>query len=108
LKQLLANLLVNALKYGEPDAPVQVVARSDSASFELRVTNRGAPIPEDVRVRLFEPYYRGTGAATRAEGLGLGLYIVAEIARGHGGTMSVNSGDGEVSFVFRMPQAPAA
>jgi signal transduction histidine kinase len=109
LTQLLANLLVNALKYGTAGEPVQVQvqARSTPEQFELRVTNAGPPIPEDVRRRLFEPYYRAANASS-TEGLGLGLYIVAEIARAHGGTIDVASADGRVTFSFRMPQAVTA
>jgi signal transduction histidine kinase len=103
LTQLLANLLVNALKYGTPEEPVRVHALSRPDHFELSVTNAGDPIPDDVLRRLFEPYYRAAGT-TSSEGLGLGLYIVAEIARSHGGTMNVACADGRVTFTFRMPQ----
>jgi signal transduction histidine kinase len=104
LTQLLANLLVNALKYGTPEEPVRVEARSRPDHVELSVTNAGDPIPDEVLRRLFEPYYRAAGT-TSSEGLGLGLYIVAEIARSHGGTMNVTCADGRVRFTFRMPQA---
>jgi signal transduction histidine kinase len=104
LTQLLANLLVNALKYGTGDEPVEVRLRSRPDHFELSVANAGPAIPEEVRRRLFEPYYRAAGT-TSSEGLGLGLYIVAEIASSHGGSMDVVSADGRVTFTFRMPQS---
>ena len=106
IAQLLSNLLGNAMKYGDPDQPVRVTAHSDANSFELSVANGGRPIPAEVKSRLFEPYFRGS-APTTQEGLGLGLYIVSEIARAHGGTVDVASDAGETRFTFRMPQAAA-
>lgn len=102
LAQLASNLLSNALKYGSDAQPVRVRAVTDDGGFELTVTNSGADIPEVEQQRLFEPYVRGTGRSD-GEGLGLGLYIVAEIARAHGGAVSVDSADGLTTFTFRMP-----
>jgi light-regulated signal transduction histidine kinase (bacteriophytochrome) len=61
-----------------------------------------APIPEDARRRLFQPFYRGA-AHSPSQGLGLGLYIAAEIAKAHGGTIEVNSSEAETRFTFRIP-----
>ncbi|MCD6076122.1 MAG: sensor histidine kinase [Ramlibacter sp.] len=105
--QLLSNLLSNALKYGDPQQPVRVVVRSDAAGFVLSVANGGAVIPKDVQDRLFEPYFRGA-TPKHQEGLGLGLYIVTEIARAHGGSMDVKSDDRETVFTFRLPQGAVA
>lgn len=102
IAQLLSNLLANALKYGDPARPVRVRARSDASGLELQVANAGPAIPSDVRERLFEPYFRSAAHASH-EGLGLGLYIVSEIARAHGGTVEVRSDAQETSFTFRMP-----
>lgn len=101
--QLLSNLLSNALKYGDPAEPVRVVARSDARQFELSVANTGPAIPDAVKRGLFQPYIRGEGHASQ-EGLGLGLYIVTEIARAHGGRVDVASDAAETRFTFRMPQ----
>jgi len=56
---------------------------------------------------LFEPYFRGAPQAGQ-EGLGLGLYIVTQIARAHGGAVDVVSDATQTCFTFRMPAAPAA
>ncbi|MCK1675155.1 sensor histidine kinase [Bradyrhizobium sp. 150] len=56
----------------------------------------------DARKRLFQPFYRGE-AHGRSQGLGLGLYIAAEIAKAHGGTIEVDSSKTETRFMFRMP-----
>ena len=101
IAQLLSNLLANALHHGDPAKPVWVRANSDTQGFELSVTNEGAPIPADDLARLFQPFARGS-APGDSKGLGLGLYIAAEIARGHDGTLTVASTAAETRFTFRM------
>jgi len=103
--QLLSNLLANALKYGDPGAPVRVSARSSADGLEITVANAGPAIPPETLARLFEPYFRG-GAHAGNEGLGLGLYIVSEIARAHGGSVAASSDAQETCFRFRMPATP--
>lgn len=100
--QLLSNLLTNAVTHGDPAGPVRVRARSGPDGFELSVANRGGPIAPDVAERLFEPFVRGRDVAT-AQGLGLGLFITAEIARAHRGSMSVSSEGDETRFTFLTP-----
>jgi sigma-B regulation protein RsbU (phosphoserine phosphatase) len=100
--QLFSNLLGNAISHGAPDRPVRVDATSASKNFELSVANGGAPIPEDARGRLFQPFYRGE-AHGASQGLGLGLYIAGEIAKAHGGSVEVDSSEAETRFTFRMP-----
>jgi len=108
LSQLLANLLVNAATHGAPDAPIDVAADILDGALVVTVANEGPAIADTDRARLFQPYVRvapGDGQG----GLGLGLYIAAEIARAHGGTLSVQSSDADgTRFVFRMPLAPEA
>jgi signal transduction histidine kinase len=102
--QLFSNLLGNALRYGNPGTPVKVAAKSVDGQFELSVTNYCHKIPEVVLHRIFQPFCRGEVRQGR-EGLGLGLYIAAEIARGHGGRLSVCSTDKETTFTLRMPSS---
>ncbi|MEX1827104.1 ATP-binding protein [Luteibacter sp. CQ10] len=90
MRQLLANLLNNAVAHGDPSTPVHVAATRTAAGVDIAVTNRGKPIPADILPRLFEPFVRQESSSP-APGLGLGLYIAAEIARGHGGTLSATS-----------------
>jgi phosphoserine phosphatase RsbU/P len=66
------------------------------------VANGGDPIPEAVMESLFQPFFRGKSGASQ-EGLGLGLYIASEIARAHGGTLTVASNETETRFKFKMP-----
>jgi PAS domain S-box-containing protein len=100
--QLLSNLLGNACVYGTPAAPIRVYARAEGGQFELSVTNSGSTIEPSALGRLFHPFFRGN-ARGRGEGLGLGLYICSEIARAHGGTISVSSEGGTTCFTMRMP-----
>jgi signal transduction histidine kinase len=100
IAQLFSNLLGNALTHGAEDAPVRAWARIADGMLELSVANAGTPIPEDRQARLFQPFFRGS---TTEGGLGLGLYIAAEIARAHDGTIEVRSTPEETVFTFRMP-----
>jgi signal transduction histidine kinase len=103
LAQLLSNLLVNALIYGARDQPVRVAAHQrDGGGLVISVTNGGMPISPETMAALFQPFWRGDNPG-KAGGLGLGLYIVAEIARSHQGAMEVTSNPGETTFTFRMP-----
>ncbi len=104
LAQLFCNLLVNAVTHGKPGTPVKVSAQGADGRFELSVANAADQIPEAILERLFEPFSRG-GASDYREGLGLGLYIASEIAKSHGGKLSVVSTPNEVSFTFAMPTA---
>lgn len=101
LEQVVTNLLTNAVKYGGGAA--RVAASSDGRQAMLVVEDTGAGIAAADRTRIFEPYERL--AATRGEdGAGLGLYIVREIVRAHGGTIEVapREGGGTV-FTVRLP-----
>jgi signal transduction histidine kinase len=69
---------------------------------ELRVTNHGVTIPEEVLPTLFQAYRRGP--RQRGEGVGLGLYIVDQIVRAHQGTISVWTGDGMTQFMVSLPR----
>jgi signal transduction histidine kinase len=99
--QLFSNLLGNALAYGAEDEPVRVAATTDGR-FELVVCNKGTPIPAAAMERLFLPFARGEVRPDQ-QGLGLGLYIAAEIARAHGGKIDVASSAEQTCFTFSMP-----
>ena len=102
MAQLLSNLLANALTHGAADGPVVVTASTDNGVFELSVANPGAQIPGATLERLFQPFTRAS-AQPHQQGLGLGLYIAAEIARAHGGALDVTSTPSETRFTLRMP-----
>ncbi len=100
--QLLSNLLANALMHGSDKGPIRVSAKVEQGVFALSVTNVGEPIPQGAIDQMFLPFFRGDTRSGQ-QGLGLGLYIAAEIAKMHGGTLDVSSTDKETRFAFRMP-----
>ena len=91
LAQVLTNLVANAMAYGDPASPVTVTSSVDDTSFALAVHNQGAPIPRELQESLFRPMTRGAHAVDRTRSVGLGLFIVREIARAHGGDATVVS-----------------
>jgi signal transduction histidine kinase len=97
--QLLSNLLGNALLYGVPGGAVTVRLRDSAgpdapARVQLSVHNDGPAIPQAERDALFDPLVRGKHGRDRGDdGLGLGLFICREIARAHGGSLTVESSD---------------
>ncbi|GGP26009.1 GAF domain-containing sensor histidine kinase [Silvimonas amylolytica] len=99
MAQLLSNLLANALVHGAASEPVTVCVRSESERFTLSVTNKGSPIPAALMPTLFKPFVRAS-TCPDMQGLGLGLYIASEIARAHGGSLSVNSDDEATQFLL--------
>lgn len=103
--QLLSNLLVNALVHGDPAQPVQVSAWLEQDSLHLEVANGGTPIPDSVMRHIFEPFWREAGQRN-AKGLGLGLFIAAEIAKAHQGVLTVGSDEHETRFTFRADLTP--
>lgn len=102
LSQLLSNLLKNAIVHGEVGAPVTVAIGSHDGRFSIAVSNRGAGLAPELVAQLFKPFWRAPSSGAH-QGLGLGLYIVSEIARSHGGAMEVTAHDGQVTFTFSMP-----
>ncbi len=105
IAQLFSNLLANAVTHGRADAPVQALVRSEGGALLVSVVNQGDPIPPEKLPQLFQPYTRGAGAAPQA-GLGLGLYIASEIAKAHGGALTVvSTAEDGTRFTFTMPPA---
>ena len=100
--QLASNLVSNAVKHGDPAAPVHVECRVEEGNFRLTVENRGDPIPPSIAGSLFRPFFRGSSEEGR-QGLGLGLYIAREIAHAHGGTLTVDSNEERTRFTLVMP-----
>lgn len=104
LAQLVSNLLANAATHGSIDQPIRLHAVTERDKFVLFVANGGEPIPEEVRSRLFQPFFRGDGRPSQ-NGLGLGLFIASEVAKAHGGSLEVDSKASETRFTFTMPRA---
>jgi len=90
LERILVNLISNALKYSPADSPVTVHAERVGAEVIISVVDHGAGIPPEEQQRLFEPFFRARGTRAK-EGTGLGLYIVAQLVKAHGGRIWVES-----------------
>lgn len=108
LRQVLLNLLDNAVKYGRDHAPVIVdVSTPPGDGIRLCVTDHGPGVPEEERRRIWKPFERGEQARARAAGgSGIGLTVVRDIALEHGGDVWVEDAPGGgAAFVFQLPGA---
>jgi signal transduction histidine kinase len=107
LQQLLGNLVLNAIRYGAPKAPVRVVVTGQDAEVRVEVRNSGPAIERQLLERMFDPLQRGPARESSHEGegsLGLGLYIASEIAKAHHGAIEARSDEGETAFAVRLPR----
>ena len=96
LRQMLDNLVSNALKFTPSGGSVILSARNGDGPLSLEVTDTGIGIPHDELGQLFSRFYRASSATRRAiPGTGLGLVIVRAIVEGHGGTIRLESTEGE-------------
>jgi two-component system sensor histidine kinase KdpD len=103
----LRQVLDNALKYAPPTAPVRVWADRLGGQVVIHVTDQGPGIPEQDRQRIFEKFYRRQTSRGKVPGSGLGLHIAREIARMHGGDLSVESSTtGGADFCLALPTVP--
>jgi signal transduction histidine kinase len=104
LRRALRNLLENARRYGGNEITLQAAAQR--SRVELRVCDRGPGVPEALRERIFEPFFRLPGHAEREGGVGLGLALVKQIAQRHQGTVRCEAREGAGScFVLSLPLA---
>jgi signal transduction histidine kinase len=107
LQQLLGNLVLNAIKYGAPHAPVRVLMTGEERKVRFEVRNQGPAIDRMTLQRIFDPLQRGLNQqdSYNADGsLGLGLYIAREIAKAHGGEIEAHSDEAETVFAVRLPR----
>lgn len=105
LRQAFSNVLQNAVRYNEPDGWIRVVLEHREAEAVLEVCNGGPGIPAADQPRLFDRFFRGDAARSRAiEGTGLGLSLAREIVRAHGGALELKeSRPGLTCFRLTLP-----
>jgi two-component system phosphate regulon sensor histidine kinase PhoR len=108
LRQILRNLLDNALRYAPDGSAIRVSVGREDGTSRIAVTDRGPGIPEQHRERIFERFYRAdSGRAREDGGTGLGLSIVKHMVAAHGGEVGVESEVGEGTTVWiRLPAGP--
>jgi sigma-B regulation protein RsbU (phosphoserine phosphatase) len=100
LAQLLSNLLSGMIGLGGDNQPIKVSAKTGEGTFELKVANAQAVVPPETLAQFFQPYARQGDRPVRA-GRELGLYIAAEIARAHDGSLTASSSaEGGTAFTF--------
>lgn len=105
LSRLLANLISNAYRYGKPNGHVWVDLRREGRWAVLAVRDDGIGIAPEDREHIFQRFYQ-VDAARGKDGSGLGLFMVQQAARLHGGSVTVDSRIGEGStFIVRLPLA---
>jgi len=99
VEQVVCNLLTNALKHATPDTPVKVNVAGDGVGLRVEITNEGPSIPQHLAPTLFDAFQSGD-----THGVGLGLFIVREIVRAHGGDVSFRSGEQGTTFTATFPR----
>jgi two-component system OmpR family sensor kinase len=116
VRQVVDNLVVNALRHSPDGAPVRVGVRAVAGMVEISVTDQGPGIPAEDAQRVFEPFFRSDASRARSTGgAGLGLAIVAAIIQAHRGSVGVRDNPGGGACVWirvpgpvRVDSAPAA
>jgi signal transduction histidine kinase len=107
LDRIIKNLVSNAVKYSPTGSAVRVRARAVAAGVEFSVSDEGTGIPAAALPRVFEPYYRGPGAAQAARGSGIGLAVVKSLVDAHGGVIGMESAPTRGTCVtFVLPSVP--
>ncbi len=110
LRQVLANVVGNALVHTAPDVPLRLVGRRTPDAAVIEVADDGEGMPADVAARVTERFYRADPARSRARGgSGLGLAIVDAIVGAHGGAVEIDSSPGAGTTVrITLPDTSAS
>jgi two-component system heavy metal sensor histidine kinase CusS len=108
IRRAILNLLTNAIRHTPAKGRLRLCIDASKESVRLWVGNPGEPIDPQVRAQMFDRFYRGDASRSRHQpGHGLGLAIVAAIARMHGGTVFVDHAEGENRVGLRLPAIAA-
>jgi len=103
LRQVVSNLLGNAIQHGDRTLPIGLTLKGEDAGVKIAIRNQGSPIPQGELLKIFDPLVRGARSSTakqnRPGSIGLGLYIARELVTAHGGRIGVTS-SAEAGTVF--------
>lgn len=109
LRQALANLTANALDQSPVASPVNVKVRGQNGLVTIVVENGGPALDAETLAHMFDPYARGANPDMVAQGLGLGMFLVQQIVKSHGGDIDVRSAEGQGTRIeVRLPRSTAA
>jgi signal transduction histidine kinase len=104
VRQILQNLLSNALKYGSPDSPIDIEVETDAEFASVSVCDRGIGIAADKLSEFFKPFYRANDAGPHVSGMGIGLAVCKRLVEAQGGSISARPReDGGSIFTFSLP-----
>jgi signal transduction histidine kinase len=107
LERALHNLIMNAIQYSPDGGPITIGLDADGDRVRLTVADTGLGIPADDLPHVFERFHRGGNVAGRTSGLGLGLISVKRAVDAHGGSVEVDSVEGEgTTFTIHLPRRP--
>lgn len=104
INQVLDNLITNAVKYSAAGKEIRVVGKEQPQGWEITVSDQGVGMSPEQLERIFEKFYRVDATDTAIGGLGLGMSIVKQFVEAHGGTIRIESVEGEgTSVSFTLP-----
>jgi signal transduction histidine kinase len=108
IRQVLGNVIGNAVQHGGADNPIVVRAAGDGDAVTLEISNSGPPMPSEARQHIFDPFKRlapDDTAGSDRRSMGLGLYIAQQIMSAHGGSIEVaSSASSGTRFTLRLPR----
>ena len=99
LRRVVANLINNAINYAYKNSKIYFKICKNDKYIVFKITNKGYPIPENIKNRIFEKYVSGNSL----KGIGLGLYFSKKVIEAHGGSIRLESSGETCSFIFELP-----
>ncbi len=104
IRRALCNLIINAIKYGNPGTVIDVIAKSDRSGYYIDVINFGIGIENEDTAKIFEEGFRSQKARSSSQGLGMGLALARSIMRRHGGDLILASHRNPTIFSLFFPK----
>jgi signal transduction histidine kinase len=104
MEQVVSNLVGNAVRHGVRSSPIRVTVDGRKVEVLVLSVTNGGEIDQAALPHIFKPFHSATPAGTRADGLGLGLYIVEQVVRAHQGEIEVVTKHGATEFRVTLPR----